>query len=359
MEDQAGDPEGPEDSVVGRASHAARAAAAVADHGKDQVSGQIVDLGQAARRDDPRHWRALAACILAAVAAADRPADPPGDLVRRPGGAARRARSRGPARGSLLHDPGRRDGRRRRARRPLRAAPQSYCSAWPACSQADWSPPRRRRASARGGHVGMSLSTAVVVPLSLAAVMGTFGHARAPGRDRRSTSPSSCSPRSAGPALAQAPLRPVGFGATLMPADPRLRSSPSSASGAGSPRRGPGRADAVASTPCRSRSGPVGCSVWSTGRSPSRPAGVRTMGSPSSAARCVLFGAVSRIARAKRLHLPARALPGDRGHPVPGRDAGARAVRVLAPAVDVPQGRPRIRRYRIGHRARAVRPRHP
>ena len=41
---------------------------------KGQPAGRLKELGSAAHHDDPRHWRALAACLLAVVATA---IDPP------------------------------------------------------------------------------------------------------------------------------------------------------------------------------------------------------------------------------------------------------------------------------------------
>ena len=37
-------------------------------HAREQASDQLLEIGHAAREDDPRHWRALAACVVAIVA---------------------------------------------------------------------------------------------------------------------------------------------------------------------------------------------------------------------------------------------------------------------------------------------------
>ncbi len=162
-------------SAGGHASHTAHAVGAATGQVKAQATGQLVELGHAAREDDPRHWRALTACILAAAATA---IDPPILQATSSGvqGALRVAPEAAAAlvgvyyliqagmmvAGGVLGD---RFGIRRVL---LIGLVGMLVSSLVAAS-----------ASTFGvlvvGSVGLSLSTAVVVPLSLAAVMGTFG----------------------------------------------------------------------------------------------------------------------------------------------------------------------------------------
>jgi DHA2 family multidrug resistance protein-like MFS transporter len=61
-------------SARGHAAQTVHAVGSATGQVRTQAAGQLTELGHAARQDDPRHWRALTACILAAVAAA---IDPP------------------------------------------------------------------------------------------------------------------------------------------------------------------------------------------------------------------------------------------------------------------------------------------
>lgn len=162
-------------SVGGHASQAAHAAGAATGQVKAQATGQLVELGHAARADDPRHWRALTACILAAAATA---IDPPILQATSSGvqGALRVAPEAAAAlvgvyyliqagvmvAGGVLGD---RFGIRRVL---LIGLAGMLVSSLVAASASTFG-------ALVVGSVGLSLSTAVVVPLSLAAVMGTFG----------------------------------------------------------------------------------------------------------------------------------------------------------------------------------------
>jgi MFS family permease len=158
-----------------RATQTAHAVTAATGQAREQASDQLVELGQAARQDDPRHWRALAACIVAVVATA---IDPPvlqatssgvqGALGIDPEGAAALVglyylvQAGAMVAGGVLGDL---FGIRRVL---LLGLGGMLVTALVAASAA--SVP-----VLVAGSVGLALSSAVVVPLSLAAVMGTFG----------------------------------------------------------------------------------------------------------------------------------------------------------------------------------------
>ena len=59
--------------VGGRASRSAKTVVTVTGKVTGQATGQIIELTTAARQDDVRHWRALAACVIAVVASAINP----------------------------------------------------------------------------------------------------------------------------------------------------------------------------------------------------------------------------------------------------------------------------------------------
>jgi MFS family permease len=158
-----------------RASSTAHAVTSTAAQAKEQASGQLLELGQAARHDDPRHWRALAACIVAIIATA---IDPPilqatssgvqGALGIDPEGAAALVglyylvQAGTMVAGGVLGDL---FGIRRvmllgLAGMLVTSLIAAFASTLPLLVV---------------GSVGLALSSAVVVPLSLAAVLGTFG----------------------------------------------------------------------------------------------------------------------------------------------------------------------------------------
>jgi MFS family permease len=158
-----------------RASSTAHAVTSTAAQAKEQASGQLLGLGQAARHDDPRHWRALAACIVAIVATA---IDPPilqatssgvqGALGIDPEGAAALVglyylvQAGTMVAGGVLGDL---FGIRRvmllgLAGMLVTSLIAAFATTLPVLV---------------AGSVGLALCSAVVVPLSLAAVMGTFG----------------------------------------------------------------------------------------------------------------------------------------------------------------------------------------
>ena len=166
--------------AAGRATDSARALAAASGDARAQATQQIFAIGSAARADDPRHWRALVACVLAAVAAA---IDPP--ILQATSSGVQSALRILPEQsaqligiyyviqagvmvaGGVLGD---RLGHRRilliglagmLATALLVAFAPSYLILL-------------------GGHVGLSMFTAVVIPLSLAGVMVTFGSAVRP-----------------------------------------------------------------------------------------------------------------------------------------------------------------------------------
>jgi DHA2 family multidrug resistance protein-like MFS transporter len=151
------------------------AVGAASGQAREQATGQLVELGHAAREDDPRHWSALTACILAAVAAA---IDPPILQATSSGvqGALQVAPEEAAAlvgvyylvqagvmvAGGVLGD---RFGIRRTL---LIGLGGMLVSSLVAASAVTFE-------VLVVGSIGLSLSTAVVVPLSLAGVMGTFG----------------------------------------------------------------------------------------------------------------------------------------------------------------------------------------
>jgi MFS family permease len=157
------------------ASSTAHAVTSTAAQAKEQAGGQLQELGHAARHDDPRHWRALAACIVAVVATA---IDPPilqatssgvqGRLGIAPEGAAALVglyylvQAGTMVAGGVLGDL---FGIRRvmllgLAGMLVTALTAAFATTLPLLVI---------------GSVGLALCSAVVVPLSLAAVLGTFG----------------------------------------------------------------------------------------------------------------------------------------------------------------------------------------
>jgi MFS family permease len=158
-----------------RASSTAHAVTSAAAQARDQAGGQLLELGQAARQDDPRHWRALAACIVAIVATA---IDPPilqatssgvqGALGIDPEGAAALVglyylvQAGAMVAGGVLGDL---FGIRRVMLFGLAGMLVTSLIAASATTQP----------VLVAGSVGLALCSAIVVPLSLAAVMGTFG----------------------------------------------------------------------------------------------------------------------------------------------------------------------------------------
>jgi MFS family permease len=158
-----------------RASSTAHAVTSTAAQAKEQASGQLLELGQAARHDDPRHWRALAACIVAIVATA---IDPPilqatssgvqGALGIEPEGAAALVglyylvQAGTMVAGGVLGD-------LFGIRRVMLLGLAGMLATALIAATATTFP------VLLAGSVGLALCSAVVVPLSLAAVMGTFG----------------------------------------------------------------------------------------------------------------------------------------------------------------------------------------
>lgn len=158
-----------------RASSTAHAVTSTAAQAKGQASDQLLELGQAARHDDPRHWRALTACVVAIVATA---IDPPilqatssgvqGALGIEPEGAAALVglyylvQAGTMVAGGVLGD-------RFGIRRVMLLALTGMLATSLIAATATTLP------VLVAGSVGLALCSAVVVPLSLAAVMGTFG----------------------------------------------------------------------------------------------------------------------------------------------------------------------------------------
>jgi len=157
-----------------RATRSARAVADRSAEARAQATGQLVELGTAARADDPRHWKALAACVLAAVAAA---IDPPilqatsagvqGALRVAPEAAAQLVGLYYVIQAAVMVGAGvlgDRFGRRRMLLVGLAGmlTTTMVVAVAPTAAQLVT------------GHVGLSLFTAIVVPLSLAGVMLTF-----------------------------------------------------------------------------------------------------------------------------------------------------------------------------------------
>jgi MFS transporter, DHA2 family, multidrug resistance protein len=204
-------------TVGSRASQTARTVATVTGQVKGQASGQLVELGHAAREDDARHWRALAACILAVVATA---IDPPvlqatssgvqGALRIEPEGAAQLVglyymiQAGAMVAGGVLGDM---FGLRRVLSLGMVAMLGSALVMATAPSAV----------VLVIGSVGLSLSTAVVVPLSLAGVMQTFGRRVMPVAIALYLSIQLVAAL-LGPAMAQLLFDRFGFGATLVPA---------------------------------------------------------------------------------------------------------------------------------------------
>ena len=189
-----------------------------ADRGRlDEASGQFIELGRAARQDDPRHWRALIGCIFAIVATA---IDPPilqatssgvqGALRVEPEAAAQLVslyyviQAGVMVAGGVLGDL---FGLRRVLLLGLAGmlATSVVTAAAPTFEVLLTS------------HVGLSLFTAVVVPLSLAGVMRTFGQRVLPLAIAVYLTIQLLAAL-AGPALAQLLFDRAGFAATLVPA---------------------------------------------------------------------------------------------------------------------------------------------
>lgn len=197
------------DSVVGAAGTGAGA--------KDQVAGRLKELGSAARHDDPRHWRAFAACLLAVIATA---IDPP--ILQATSSAVQGALRVEPETSAQLVGIyymvqagtmvaagvlGDLYGYRRVLLLGLLG--MLLCAGITASAQT--------LPVLVGGHVGLTLFTAVVVPLSLASVMRSFGQRVMPVAIALYLTVQLIASLS-GPALAQAMFDQFGFGATLVPA---------------------------------------------------------------------------------------------------------------------------------------------
>ncbi|MFN8623587.1 MAG: MFS transporter [Chloroflexota bacterium] len=184
--------------------------------GAHQAAGQIREIGRLARHDDPRHWRALLACTLAIIATA---IDPPilqatssgvqGALHVAPEAAATVVglyyvlQAGFMAAGGVLGDL---FGLRRVLLLGLGAlivtsAVTALAGSVPVLV---------------GGHAGLSLATAIVMPLSLACLMRTFDQRVMPVAIAVYLMLQLLASL-AGPALAQAIFDRVGFGATLVP----------------------------------------------------------------------------------------------------------------------------------------------
>jgi MFS family permease len=184
---------------------------------RQQATGQLRELGSAARRDDPRHWRSLVACVLAIVATA---IDPPilqatssaiqGALRVEPEAAAQLVgtyyliQAGTMVAGGVLGDL---YGFRRVLLLGLLG--MLLCAVITATAG--------NYEVVVGGHIGLSLFTAVVVPLSLASVMRAFGPRVLPVAIAVFLTIQLLASL-AGPALAQAMFDRFGFGATLLPA---------------------------------------------------------------------------------------------------------------------------------------------
>jgi MFS family permease len=158
-----------------RASRTAHAVTSTAVQAKEQASGQIEQLGQAARQDDPRHWRALAACIFAIIATA---IDPP--ILQATSSGVQGALGVEPERAAALVGlyyliqagtmvAGGVLGDLFGIRRMLLAGLAGMLATSLVSASASSLP------VLVAGSVGLALCSAVVVPLSLAGVMGTFG----------------------------------------------------------------------------------------------------------------------------------------------------------------------------------------
>jgi DHA2 family multidrug resistance protein-like MFS transporter len=158
-----------------RASRTAHSVAASTGQARTQATERVVELGHAAREDDPRHWRALIACILAVVGTA---IDPPilqatssgiqGALRLEPdtvaaivGGFYLLQAGVMVAAGVL--------GDRFGGRRVLIVGLLGLLVGTLIAATASTAP------ILVGGYVVVSLASALVIPLSLASVMTTFG----------------------------------------------------------------------------------------------------------------------------------------------------------------------------------------
>ena len=184
---------------------------------KVQATGRLKELGSAARHDDPRHWRAFGACLLAVIATA---IDPP--ILQATSSAVQGALRLEPettaqvvgiyymvqagtmvAAGVL--------GDLYGYRRVLLLGLLGMLVCAGVTAVAGTLP------VLVGGHVGLTLFTAVVIPLSLASVMRSFGRRVMPVAIALYLTVQLLASLS-GPALAQAMFDRFGFGATLVPA---------------------------------------------------------------------------------------------------------------------------------------------
>jgi DHA2 family multidrug resistance protein-like MFS transporter len=184
--------------------------------GAHQAVGQVKEIGRLARSDDPRHWRALAACTLAIVATA---IDPPilqatssgvqGALHLAPEAAATVVglyyvlQAGFMAAGGVLGDL---YGLRRvlligLAVLIVTSAVTALAGSVPVLL---------------GGHAGLSLASAIVMPLSLACLMRTFDQRVMPVAIAVYLMLQLLASL-AGPTMAQVLFDRFGFGATLVP----------------------------------------------------------------------------------------------------------------------------------------------
>lgn len=184
--------------------------------GTHQAVGQVREIGRLARSDDPRHWRTLAACTLAIIATA---IDPPilqatssgvqGVLHVAPETAATVIglyyvlQAGVMAAGGVLGDL---FGLRRVLLLGLAALIVSSVVTALAGSVP----------VLLGGHAGLSLASAIVMPLSLACLMRTFDQRVMPVAIAVYLMLQLLASL-AGPAMAQALFNQFGFGATLVP----------------------------------------------------------------------------------------------------------------------------------------------
>ena len=191
--------------------------AAAGEGVKDQATERLKELGSAARHDDPRHWRALAACLLAVVATA---IDPPilqatssavqGALRLQPETSAQLVGIYYMVQAGTMVAAGVL-GDMYGSRRVLLLGLVAMLAFAGITAAAPTVP------VLVGGHVGLTLSTAVVIPLSLASVMRSFGQRVMPVAIALYLTVQLLASLS-GPALAQAMFDRFGFGATLAPA---------------------------------------------------------------------------------------------------------------------------------------------
>jgi DHA2 family multidrug resistance protein-like MFS transporter len=191
--------------------------AVTGDNVRDQAAGRLTELGSAARHDDPRHWRALVACLLAVVATA---IDPP--ILQATSSGVQGALRLEPERAAQLVGLyymiqagtmvaagvlGDRYGFRKVLL--LGLVGMLACAGITAAAGV--------ASVLVVGHVGLTLFTAVVIPLSLASVMRSFGQRVLPVAIALYLTVQLLASLS-GPALAQAMFDRFGFGATLAPA---------------------------------------------------------------------------------------------------------------------------------------------